>query len=144
MSISGWGKWVVMLVLNNSGWSIYYKKGCISFICHGIGRSCTIWTLLLSIYNPSLLMINPRNSILSQWKEHFDGEVYSLFSLSLLSTSLTCDLCSFRLFKYIRMSSMYTTMQTSSRSTKISFIKCWKAKGAFDKPKGITNYSRDP
>jgi hypothetical protein len=34
-------------------------------------------------------------------------------------------------------------IETSRRSEKMSFIKCWKAAGAFDSLKGITHHSYD-
>jgi len=36
------------------------------------------------------------------------------------------------------------TTYTSSKSVKISFINLWKANGALDSPKGMTNHSYKP
>ena len=47
-------------------------------------------------------------------------------------------------FEKIRMSSRYTTTQSSKRSLKMSFMRRWKEAGAFVKPKGMTKYSKRP
>ena len=98
-------------------------------------------TFLLSIWIPSVVMIDPRNLIVFTWNLHLSGHSLRSAFWNALKTFLTSCMCSFKvLLVYINMLSRYAVTNMSRYLQSVVLIRAWKVAGAFVSPNGITVY----
>ncbi len=106
----------------------------------GFGYSRIDCTCDRSIQRPCGEIIKLRNLTILIQKAYLLILAQSFYCLSLLSTIITCFLCSASSSKKIRMSSRYTTQIVSKRLPKALFIQAQKLARALARLKGITQY----
>ena len=77
----------------------------------------------------------PKNEIYRSKNSHLENLSYNLFSLKIVRAF---RMCSWSIFKYIRMSSMNTITNVSRHSLNTRFINSMNTTGSLLRPKDIT------